>query len=338
MPACGAGDERPYAWRSFAASPGCCSAPGAGEAVRRPGQRQRDRRLLPSAVLGAGAQDIRRRLAPAASSRKTWSRLEKARKLDPVERRSGGQPRRLPVHAEPPRGRRKGLFRSPGAPGKGRGLRQPGAALPPAEPARPTPSSRSRKRSAIDPQLTPALEPMIGYAEKAQAAKEAAEKARQERAGSGRRRAGGARVERNGRFAFQRRFRKRQSRSAGGGSTSAAASARKGSAPRGEGDGYSRYRRRGAAPRSFSGRVKRRECRVGVLGLGYVGLPLGLAFAEAGFPALGFDVDAGKVVALEAGVSYIETMDAERLRGRHRKRGSWPPPPTSTGWASPTSC
>ena len=67
-------------------------------------------------------------------------------------------------------------------------------------------------------------------------------------------------------------------------------------------------------PELFLARVAGRDCKVGVLGLGYVGLPLGLAFAEAGFAALGFDVDAGKVATLEAGGSYIETMDAGRLR------------------------
>jgi UDP-N-acetyl-D-glucosamine dehydrogenase len=67
-------------------------------------------------------------------------------------------------------------------------------------------------------------------------------------------------------------------------------------------------------PELFLARVASRECKVGVLGLGYVGLPLGLAFAEAGFEALGFDVDAKKVATLEAGGSYIEHMDAGRLR------------------------
>lgn len=67
-------------------------------------------------------------------------------------------------------------------------------------------------------------------------------------------------------------------------------------------------------PANFLARVASRDCVVGVLGLGYVGLPLGLAFAEAGFPAIGFDVDAKKVATLEAGGSYIETMDAGRLR------------------------
>ncbi|MEM1182821.1 MAG: nucleotide sugar dehydrogenase [Acidobacteriota bacterium] len=52
---------------------------------------------------------------------------------------------------------------------------------------------------------------------------------------------------------------------------------------------------------------------VGILGLGYVGLPLGLAFAEAGFRVLGFDVDARKVELLERGECYIEHLDDARV-------------------------
>ena len=59
-----------------------------------------------------------------------------------------------------------------------------------------------------------------------------------------------------------------------------------------------------------------RDYRVGVIGLGYVGLPLGLAFADSGFPVLGFDVDPLKVEALAAGRSYIEHLDGEQL-ARH---------------------
>ena len=60
-------------------------------------------------------------------------------------------------------------------------------------------------------------------------------------------------------------------------------------------------------------RCERREARVGVIGLGYVGLPLALAFAEAGFQVLGFDVDEAKVEALAAGHSYIEHLDGDRV-------------------------
>ncbi len=61
-------------------------------------------------------------------------------------------------------------------------------------------------------------------------------------------------------------------------------------------------------------RLERRETRVGVIGLGYVGLPLGMAFADGGFRVLGFDVDQTKVEALNAGRCYIEHLDAEQLK------------------------
>ena len=53
---------------------------------------------------------------------------------------------------------------------------------------------------------------------------------------------------------------------------------------------------------------------VGVVGLGYVGLPLAVAFAEAGEQVVGVDVDEAKVAAIEAGESYIEDVPSERLR------------------------
>jgi UDP-N-acetyl-D-glucosamine dehydrogenase len=54
---------------------------------------------------------------------------------------------------------------------------------------------------------------------------------------------------------------------------------------------------------------------VGVIGLGYVGLPLVVAFAEAGEQVVGVDVDPRKVAAIKAGESYIEDVSAERLQG-----------------------
>ncbi len=71
-----------------------------------------------------------------------------------------------------------------------------------------------------------------------------------------------------------------------------------------------------------------RDFSVGVIGLGYVGLPLGLTFADGGFPVLGFDVDAAKVDALNAGESYIEHLDGEQLarwvrRGRFEATGDF---------------
>jgi UDP-N-acetyl-D-glucosamine dehydrogenase len=52
---------------------------------------------------------------------------------------------------------------------------------------------------------------------------------------------------------------------------------------------------------------------IGVIGIGYVGLPLVVAFAEAGQDVVAVDVDAGKAAALAAGESYIEDISSERL-------------------------
>src|SRR5579875_1056937 len=54
---------------------------------------------------------------------------------------------------------------------------------------------------------------------------------------------------------------------------------------------------------------------VGVIGLGYVGLPLAVAFAEAGQDVVAVDVDPRKVAALKAGESYVEDISDERLGG-----------------------
>jgi UDP-N-acetyl-D-glucosamine dehydrogenase len=60
-------------------------------------------------------------------------------------------------------------------------------------------------------------------------------------------------------------------------------------------------------------RVADRSARVGVIGLGYVGLPLALLFEESGFPVVGFDVDPAKPEALHRGESYIRHIGAERV-------------------------
>jgi UDP-N-acetyl-D-glucosamine dehydrogenase len=58
----------------------------------------------------------------------------------------------------------------------------------------------------------------------------------------------------------------------------------------------------------------KQDATVGVIGLGYVGLPLALAFAEKGFRALGLDVDQTKVEALARGRSYIHHIADERVK------------------------
>lgn len=69
---------------------------------------------------------------------------------------------------------------------------------------------------------------------------------------------------------------------------------------------------------SFVRRVRAHESLVGVVGLGYVGLPLAVLFASRGFRILGFDVDAAKVSLLLAGRSYILSVPSARLRALRR--------------------
>ncbi|HEV8245218.1 MAG TPA: NAD(P)-binding domain-containing protein, partial [Polyangiaceae bacterium] len=61
-------------------------------------------------------------------------------------------------------------------------------------------------------------------------------------------------------------------------------------------------------------RIERREARIGIIGLGYVGLPLMLSFCQAGFRVLGFDIDAEKVALLNQGKSYIEHIAASAIQ------------------------
>ncbi len=53
--------------------------------------------------------------------------------------------------------------------------------------------------------------------------------------------------------------------------------------------------------------------RIGIVGMGYVGLPLAVAFAEEGHDVIAVDVDTRKVEALKAGTSYVEDISSERL-------------------------
>src|SRR6185312_14094441 len=62
-------------------------------------------------------------------------------------------------------------------------------------------------------------------------------------------------------------------------------------------------------------RLQSRAAKIGVIGLGYVGLPLSLLLAEAGFKVTGFDIDDKKVTDLEAGRSYIFRIPSEEIQG-----------------------
>ena len=63
----------------------------------------------------------------------------------------------------------------------------------------------------------------------------------------------------------------------------------------------------------LSAKIDARDVRVGVIGLGYVGLPLAVAFAKAGARVTGFDVDEQKVRSIQDGVSHIEDVASEDL-------------------------
>ncbi len=64
---------------------------------------------------------------------------------------------------------------------------------------------------------------------------------------------------------------------------------------------------------TFRQRVERRELHLAVVGLGYVGLPLAVSYAESGFRCLGYDVDAERVHALNDGRSHIDDIADAQL-------------------------
>ena len=73
--------------------------------------------------------------------------------------------------------------------------------------------------------------------------------------------------------------------------------------------------------------IANKSATVGVIGLGYVGLPLIRAFVAAGFRTMGFDCDQSKVDRLLAGKSYIKHIAAEWI-AKCVADGGFVPPPT----------
>src|SRR5690625_5625556 len=72
-------------------------------------------------------------------------------------------------------------------------------------------------------------------------------------------------------------------------------------------------------------KIKTRNAVVGVVGLGYVGLPLAVEKAKAGYTVIGFDVQAKRDEAVNAGENYIEDNNDNKLdelihTGKHRER------------------
>src|SRR5438094_138110 len=77
----------------------------------------------------------------------------------------------------------------------------------------------------------------------------------------------------------------------------------------------------GDATAALERRFGEKTARVGIIGLGYVGLPLALLFARRGFPTTGFDVDPAKVKKLRRGQTYIrhisEAAISEAIEKEH---------------------
>ncbi len=78
-------------------------------------------------------------------------------------------------------------------------------------------------------------------------------------------------------------------------------------------------------------KIRSKQAKIGVIGLGYVGLPLVIEFCKAGFSVTGFDIDDKKVALLKKGESYIKHIDASRIVPlvRTSRKGAPPFSPTS---------
>ena len=60
--------------------------------------------------------------------------------------------------------------------------------------------------------------------------------------------------------------------------------------------------------------------KIGIIGCGYVGLPLALRFADVGQHVTGFDLDQSKIDKLNAGESYIQHIPAEKIRAHVERK------------------
>jgi UDP-N-acetyl-D-glucosamine dehydrogenase len=72
--------------------------------------------------------------------------------------------------------------------------------------------------------------------------------------------------------------------------------------------------------RALKTKIDNRKAKIGVIGLGYVGLPLAVEFANVGFQVTGIDVDSKKITGLRAGRSHVEDVSDDEVRPLVRKR------------------
>jgi UDP-N-acetyl-D-glucosamine dehydrogenase len=69
----------------------------------------------------------------------------------------------------------------------------------------------------------------------------------------------------------------------------------------------------GREPLRLQERIESTTAGIAVIGLGYVGLPLAIGFAEIGFPVVGIDVDEARVAAIGRGESYLGDVPAAKV-------------------------
>ena len=65
---------------------------------------------------------------------------------------------------------------------------------------------------------------------------------------------------------------------------------------------------------SIIDKINDKSAKVGVIGLGYVGLPLALEFANAGYEVMGIDIDQNKVALINSGKNYIKDIKDDNLK------------------------
>ena len=71
-------------------------------------------------------------------------------------------------------------------------------------------------------------------------------------------------------------------------------------------------------------KIESKTARVGIVGLGYVGLPLAVEFAKAGFHVSGIDLQQSRVDRLMKGESYVQDVPAVKLRSCSKSAASTP--------------
>lgn len=78
--------------------------------------------------------------------------------------------------------------------------------------------------------------------------------------------------------------------------------------------------KRTQAALSLARKIKNKKARIGITGLGYVGLPLAVEFARAGFRVSGMDLDKTKITRLNRGISYVQDISSKALKPLVQKK------------------